>query len=128
METLDSRDLQKELDELTPEVETWTEIVNANQEEERMDEYPGLEVIGRQGELERLADECSGCGWEHGITFIPKDDFEAYAEELAGDIGAIDPEAGWPLNRIDWEAAADDLKIDYTESDFNGTSYYWREA
>lgn len=48
------------------------------------------------------------------------------AQELADDIGAIDSNAKWPLNHIDWEAAAEELKMDYTEVNFNGTTYYIR--
>jgi antirestriction protein len=52
--------------------------------------------------------------------------FKDYAVELAEDIGAIDPDATWPTNRIDWDAAADDLKIDYTTVEYDGTTYWYR--
>lgn len=52
--------------------------------------------------------------------------FTEHAEQLADDIGAIDRDAGWPLTYIDWEAAARDLKVDYTEVTFGGHTYYWR--
>lgn len=52
--------------------------------------------------------------------------FTEYAEQLADDIGAIDHTAGWPLNHIDWEAAASQLKQDYSEVEFGGTTYLWR--
>lgn len=52
--------------------------------------------------------------------------FERYAEELAEDIGAIPHDAQWPANRIDWEAAADDLRMDYTAVTFDGNDYLMR--
>lgn len=52
--------------------------------------------------------------------------FTEYAQQLADDIGAIDADAGWPLMHIDWEAAANDLKIDYTDVTFGGHTYLWR--
>src|SRR5919108_3861575 len=52
---------------------------------------------------------------EDGVFLIRSDMFQEYAEEFAEDIGAIDPRASWPLCHIDWKAAADDLKQDYTE-------------
>jgi hypothetical protein len=52
--------------------------------------------------------------------------FETYAEQFADDIGAIDAKATWPLNHIDWKAAAEDLLQDYTSLDFGGTTYYGR--
>lgn len=64
--------------------------------------------------------------WQYGATFISDDHFEDYAEELAYDIGAIDRNASWPLNRIDWEAAADDLKIDYSSFTLKGVIYWSR--
>lgn len=49
-----------------------------------------------------------------------------YAETLAEDIGAIDRNAGWPLMHIDWEAAADALKMDYRQVDYDGVAYWMR--
>jgi antirestriction protein len=74
-------------------------------------------------------DEIEGAGlenWQHGAQFIADHAFEDYARELAEDIGAIDAAHGWPLSYIDWEAAADALKMDYTAVDFLGTTYYAR--
>lgn len=64
--------------------------------------------------------------WEYGATLIHESYFTQYAEELAQDIGAINSEASWPLTYIDWEAAADALKMDYTTVDFDGATYYVR--
>lgn len=75
--------------------------------------------------LTALADE-GIAEWEDGATLIRDSYFTEYAEELAGDIGYIDREAGWPLNHIDWEAAADELKIDYMSVDFDGAEYWAR--
>ena len=50
-----------------------------------------------------------------------KDD-EDFAQEMAESLGAIDKNASWPMNCIDWEYAAKELMYDY--SDYNG--YYFR--
>ena len=63
---------------------------------------------------------------ENEPTMIPADDFTEYAQELAEDIGAIDPDAKRPLYCIDWERAARELKMDYTSVRVNGTTYYFR--
>lgn len=42
---------------------------------------------------------------------------EDFAMEMAESIGAIDPDATWPNNYIDWERAARDLMMDYFEED-----------
>lgn len=50
-----------------------------------------------------------------------KDD-EEFAEDMAEQVGAIDRDAKWPMNCIDWEYAAKELMYDYSEH--NG--YYFR--
>ncbi len=78
--------------------------------------------------LETLAEEASDYApeWEFGETLIREGYFETYAQELAEDIGAVDPNASWPLTHIDWAAAAGELLIDYTAVDFDGQTYYIR--
>ena len=49
-------------------------------------------------------------------------DNEEFAEEMAESIGAIDRNAAWPVCYIDWERAANDLMMDYSEE--NG--HYFR--
>lgn len=58
-------------------------------------------------------------------TLISDTYFEQYAELLAEDIGAIDRNAKWPLNHIDWEAAANELKQDYTSVEFEGVEFWF---
>lgn len=50
-----------------------------------------------------------------------KDD-EDFAQDFAEQLGAIDRNASWPMNCIDWKQAAKDLMMDYSEH--NG--YYFR--
>ena len=64
--------------------------------------------------------------WQYGATIIHEDYFRDYAEQLADDIGAISKNQSWPLNHIDWDAAADELKTDYSEVTFDGNSYWVR--
>lgn len=65
--------------------------------------------------------------WHDGATLIRDSYFEDYAEQLAEDIGAINPKAAsWPLNCIDWEQAARELQMDYTSISFDGTDYWVR--
>ena len=88
------------------------------------DSFKGLEelVILRQ-----LAEQCEDCGdWLYGATLIRDTYFKEYAQELAEDIGAVDSDAAWPMNCIDWDAAADALRQDYTEVEFDGETYLIR--
>ncbi len=77
--------------------------------------------------LKALAEEAGEYGdWKFGVTLIREDCFENYAREFAQDIGAISTDTSWPVNCIDWELAARELRIDYTEVDFDGVSYLFR--
>ncbi len=71
-----------------------------------------------------MAEEAEGyCEWKDGATLIRDSYFKEYAQELAEDTGAINKDARWPTNCIDWEEAASELKQDYTEVDFDGVPY-----
>lgn len=77
--------------------------------------------------LENLADECEGYGdWSHGDTLIRDSHFTEYAQQLAEDIDAIPDDAKWPCICIDWEKAADVLRADYCEVNFDGETYLIR--
>ena len=91
-------------------------------------ETPQDELFAELAALEKLAAEASDYApdWEYGETLIRDSYFETYAEELADDIGAINNDHGWPHNCIDWQRAARELQIDYTEVDFDGVSYWVR--
>jgi antirestriction protein len=75
-----------------------------------------------------LQDQCEGyCSdWRSGAVLIRETYFEDYAQQFAEDIGAIDSEARWPNNCIDWEAAARELRMDYTSVEFDGITYLLR--
>ena len=77
--------------------------------------------------LRRLVEELRGYAGdrlEDGIDLIRDSYFQEYAEDLADDIGAIDRNAKWPLDHLDWEAAAASLKMDYTFVEFDGITYW----
>lgn len=78
--------------------------------------------------LKNLIDQCEGYGdWRHGETLIRDDYFTEYAEDLASDIGDYDPRnVRWPYTCLDWEKAADELKQDYMQVEFDGTTYWMR--
>lgn len=77
--------------------------------------------------LKALADQGEGYGdWSHGETLIRESYFQDYAQELAEDCGMIPKNLAWPCTCIDWEQACRELKMDYTEVDFDGVSYFMR--
>ena len=83
--------------------------------------------------LTELLDDLRGNGGDeewcnswYPVSLIRESHFEDYARELAEDIGAIDRNANWPLAYIDWEAAAEALLVDYTSTEIEGVTYYYR--
>lgn len=78
--------------------------------------------------LTELAEEAEdyASDWKYGETLIRDSYFEDYARDLAEDIGAIKEDASWPDNYIDWEAASEALKQDYTAVEFDGVTYWVR--
>ena len=63
--------------------------------------------------------------WTFGETLIRGSYFQDYAQEIATDCGLITSE-DWPMHCIDWEQAAGELQIDYTEVEFAGIEYWIR--
>ncbi len=86
---------------------------------------------GEEGEelakLKAFAEEAEGYApdWIYGATLISESYFVAYCQDLINDIG--DLPRGLPnYIVIDWEATARNLKVDYTEVDFDGQTYLVR--
>jgi antirestriction protein len=110
MENYDSRDLEEELQEL----------LQCKEDGEDYDK-------DRLKELEDLKEETESYGWEYGIYFIHEQNFRDYAEELFDDCYAHDIPDNLKTY-IDYEAFASDLEQDYSEVEFEGEIYLYREA
>jgi hypothetical protein len=128
-DTIDSRDIQERIDELQSEFDSHVDEYEdsdgeedagedlLNWLEENGDEFVTLLEI--KEEVEQYTSE-----WDSGAFIIADNHFEDYAQELAEDTGAIDRNAKWPLTHIDWDAAAEELKCDYSEVTIAGRSYW----
>lgn len=84
-------------------------------------------------ELKAIMADLQGMGgdeqWRgdwYPLTLIRDSHFRDYAEELADDCGMIPKDAKWPLNCIDWEQAARELRYDYSGVDIDGMTYWTR--
>lgn len=76
--------------------------------------------------LTEFRDEVGSGEYKYGMTFIADSHFKEYAEQVAEDIGAIDRDAAWPLSYIDWDAAADALKMDYSSITLDDYEFWYR--
>lgn len=86
------------------------------------DEY---EELANWLDLKEQAESYCG-GRFRDCQLINEGKFVDYCQEYASDIGAILRDAEWPTNHIDWEAAADELKSDYTEIEVDGNTFLVR--
>jgi len=116
MDVIDTRDLQDRLEEIEYDLETLdlspTERTDFEQEAKAIREVKA-EVDGYAGDT-----------FQDGVQLIAMEDFPEYIQELLEDTGDV-PKLPWYVE-IDWAATADHLRVDYTEVDFQGTTYLFR--
>lgn len=130
-DVIDSRDVIKRIEELEEErraaIEDCDHGEECNARDAHAKDFDDSEDGAELKALLSLAEEGESLAdWEHGEALIRESYFEDYARELAEDIGAIGRDMQWPLSYIDWERAADALKMDYTSVDYDGVTYYGR--
>jgi hypothetical protein len=139
----DSRDLIEYRDEIANDIvnlyndymteidKDWDELSDI--EDVNFDEYAFVEA--NQDEIEEyvairnfcddISNYCSD--FEYGVSIIHENYFQEYCRELVEDVG--DLPRGIPAyieNNIDWSGVADDLKVAYSEAEYNGDTYYFR--
>lgn len=131
MNIIDTRDLEKErqdleyeLEGLVDEVEVADTEVEKQEAREAVKEWHESEDGVRYKELCVLREEIRE--WDYGETLIAEDDFTEYCQELLSDIGDLPRNIPWYIE-IDWEKTADNLKADYSEVELDGTTYLYRE-
>jgi hypothetical protein len=80
-----------------------------------------------------LLDELRGNGgdedWRgdwYPLILVRESHFEDFAREEAESLDLVKSDARWPYTCIDWKQAADELLIDYTSTEFDGVTYYYR--
>jgi antirestriction protein len=117
-EYLDLRDLAQQWRDLLDE-----DGQHAPEDADTVSDFAAL--CGELG-IEASPDALEHQGDMYDPTMIADGYFVDYARELAEDIGAINPDASWPLSYIDWEAAADALRVDYVTVSYAGDDYLIR--
>lgn len=120
----DSRDLIARLEELEA---LEANFLDDDATQEDVDEWT-LVLDDELATLRKFAEDAQYCAdWEHGETFIHEDYFTTYAKEFVSDCGDIPSSLpDWIESNIDWEGVADDLKVDYSEYELDGNTYYAR--
>jgi len=146
----DSRDLIEYKEYLESEILDayieWAEDVNDHKEEDVEDlEIPDLfeeiefideeaftmpceYIISEYNSIKDFCEELEDYGdFEHGEAIISEDYFEEYCEEYLKDCEYLpDNLPALIENNIDFKGIADDMKQDYTEAEYYGTTYLMR--
>lgn len=127
---IDSRDVIERIEELTEELygdDEYHDIMTGNGFRWELSAEE-MELHDELYDLKALASDASdyAVDWEYGEPLIRASYFVDYAKQLAEDIGAVDDDSGWPGRHIDWNAAADELSLDYTMVTFRGVDYWVR--
>jgi predicted nuclease with TOPRIM domain len=138
---IDTRDLQERLEELEAKRDAIDEAIEQRDEteadetaspeafEKAVEELEKLEADFDEdeqkelAELESLSEEISE--WKDGATMIPESEFVEYCQELLEDIGDLPKDLPGYI-AIDWEKTADNLRADYSEVEYQGTTYLVR--
>ena len=131
---IDSRDVIARIEELESALQAQYEEENPDGEdfdgwlEETKDADEQHELLA----LRALAEEgAESPDWSYGESLINEDYFTQYIEELIDDCYEMPKEISsgeWPWRHvtIDYAAAADEVKDDYMEVDFDGATYLIR--
>jgi len=140
MNTLDTRDLEETREELKQTIldsfqETFTQyeeqtpeyedILWEEEEIENWKEY-WLDDIAEIAEIETLEEEL-GSYFKNGCLLIDAGDFEDYAKELFEYFGEIPSNLPAYIERhIDWDGVRKEIKAEYSEVEYQGTTYLYR--
>jgi len=84
------------------------------------------------GELRAILDQLKGYGgdeeWRgdwYPVTLISERTFEDHARELLEDCGTIPRDLPWYV-AIDWETTAENIRVDYSAVEIDGSTYWYR--
>lgn len=121
---IDVRDVIARVEALESELSEDAET--SEDEEERLS---FAELLTLRELLEKLEGNGGDEEWRgswYPIGLVRESYFEDFARQEAEDLDLIKSDARWPYTCIDWERAAEELKQDYSEVDFDGVTYYFR--
>ncbi len=95
-----------EFDPEDPEADEYEELVNWLDLMEQAEQYSGESFRNTQ--------------------LINDNKWVEHAQQMAEDISGVSRDAEWPFNCVDWEAAAEQLKQDYSRIEVDGNTFWVR--
>lgn len=129
-DVLDSRDIQKRIDELESDInllkDELEELLDEAEEDRDTDRIGEIEeeIVNIKSELKPLL-ELADAGipdWKYGTTLIHEDYWVKFVQDICEDISGPIPD----YIVVDWEATADNIAQDYSQIDYDGETYYYR--
>lgn len=121
---ISSTALQERLEEL--EAERPEALVEVEDESDHVIEVVAR-LVGWTDEQQKEIDDLKATIEEIGsdeVTLIPEDEFKEYVQDLCEDCGYISKDfPSWI--EIDWDGTADNVRGDYNEVEFEGTTYLY---
>ena len=117
-----------EIRDIIERIEELPDLIEGEGCEEQCNSYSEelATLTGIMAELQGNGGDEQWQGDWYPLTLISESYFRDYAQELAEDIGAVNPQATWPNNCIDWDQATRELQMDYTSVTIDGITYFYR--
>ena len=116
---LELRDERDEHNEKMGSPDAWDGVPDGEPEELVMLEGILSELAGYGGDEEFEGD------W-YPVELVDDSYFQEYTQNLAEECGMVDTNARWPMTCIDWEQAALELQMDYSNILIHGSTYWYR--
>jgi hypothetical protein len=152
-DVIDSRDIEERIDELAVtkealekevhEAEVALAYVQLNMEGEEKEENIQDDLDTAKEALKEWEDDVDegveyetllafkrdvgSSEWDSGVTLVRETYWVDYVEEMVKDIGDM-PSKIPDYIVIDWDATADNVKQDFSIADYDGVTYYYRDA
>ena len=116
---LELRDERDEYNEKMGSPDAWDSVPDGEPEELAMLEGILSELAGYGGDEEFEGD------W-YPLELVADSYFQEYAQNFAEDCDMVDTNARWPMTYIDWEQAALELQMDYSNIIIRDITYWYR--
>ena len=116
---LELRDERDEYNEKIGSPDAWAGCLMGESEELVMLEDILSELAGYVGDEELDGD------W-YPVQLIAESYFQEYAQYFSEDCVMVETNARWPMTCIDWEQAARELQMDYSNILIHGSTYWYR--
>jgi hypothetical protein len=132
-DVIDVRDVIARVEELEGERENACKGRTDGEDSDLLAEFDESDEGQEYGQLKSLLEDLAGNGgdedWRgdwYPLTLVRDDYFQTFAQEEAESLDLVKSDARWPYTCIDWEQAAEELKVDYATVDFDGVTYWYR--